>query len=207
MSGAAAGLSARLARRVLFAILSRLRVGRIEVVDGGRIRGFGPRDAELSARVEVRDPRAYRWTLRGSTGLGEGYVEGLWTTDDIVSLIRIGARTMPTFDRWRRPFRRPLLALQRLGRMVPRNTRAGAARNISSHYDLGNSLFVAFLDERMQYSCAIFDDPDASLEDAQLTKIEPDLRALDLGPDDHLLEIGTGWGGLAIHAAATAAAA
>jgi len=143
-------VTTRIARRILFAVLSRLRVGRIEVVEAGRVRAFGPADSELLARVEVHDPRAYRWTLRGSTGLGEGYIEGLWSTDDIVSLARIGARTMPAFDRWRRPFRRPLLALQRLGRMVPRNTKHGAARNISAHYDLGNDLFAAFLDERMQ---------------------------------------------------------
>jgi cyclopropane-fatty-acyl-phospholipid synthase len=196
-------MTARIARRVLFAVLSRLRVGRIEVVEAGRVHAFGPAESELSARVEIRDPRAYRWTLRGSTGLGEGYIEGLWTTDDLVSLIRIGARTMPTFDRWRRPFRLPMQAFQRLGRMVPRNTRTGAARNISAHYDLGNSLFAAFLDERMQYSCAIFEDPNASLEDAQLAKLERICKRLELGPDDHLLEIGTGWGGLAIHAATT----
>ncbi len=196
-------MSVRPARRIMFAILSRLQVGRIEVVEAGRVHAFGPANAELRARVVIRDPRAYRWTLRGSTGLGEGYIEGLWTTDDLVSLIRIGARTMPAFDRWRRPFRRLLLLAQRLARMVPRNTRTGAARNISAHYDLGNSLFAAFLDERMQYSCAIFDEESASLEDAQLTKLERICERLDLGPSDHLLEIGTGWGGLAIHAAAT----
>jgi cyclopropane-fatty-acyl-phospholipid synthase len=192
-----------IARRILFTVLSRLRVGRIEVVEAGRVRAFGPAESELSARVEVHDPRAYRWTLRGSTGLGEGYIEGFWTTDDLISLIRIGARTMPTFDRWRRPFRRPLLALQRLGRMVPRNTKTGAARNISAHYDLGNDLFAAFLDERMQYSCARFDNPGASLGEAQLAKLERICDDLELSHDDHLLEIGTGWGGLAIHAATT----
>ncbi len=196
-------MTARLARLFLFAILSRLRVGRIDVVEAGRVRTFGPADAELRARVVVHDPRTYRWTLRGSTGLGEGYIDGLWTSDDLVSLIRIGARTMPAFDRWRRAFRLPLLVMQRLGRMVPRNTRAGAARNISAHYDLGNSLFAAFLDERMQYSSAIFDDPTTTLEDAQLAKLERICERLELTPDDHLLEIGTGWGGLAIHAAMT----
>ena len=196
-------MTARLARRFFFGILSRLRVGRIEVVEDGRVHSFGPATSQLTARVVVHDPRAYRWTLRGSTGLGEGYIEGLWTTDDLVSLIRIGARTMPALDRWRRAFRRPLLLAQRLGRMVPRNTRAGAARNISAHYDLGNLLFATFLDERMQYSSAIFDDPGASLEDAQLAKLERICERLELKPSDHLLEIGTGWGGLAIHAAMT----
>jgi cyclopropane-fatty-acyl-phospholipid synthase len=141
--------------------------------------------------------------LRGSTGLGEGYIKRLWTTDDLVTLMRIGARAMPTLDRARKPFRVPLLAGQRLARMVPRNTKAGAARNISAHYDLGNELFSAFLDERMQYSCGRFDDSSATLDEAQLAKLERICNGLKLGPDDHLLEIGTGWGGLAIHAAAT----
>ena len=78
-----------------------------------------------------------------------------------------------------------------------------APRNISAHYDLGNRLFEAFLDPRLMYSCAYFPDRDATLEDAQLAKLERICEALDLGPDDHLLEIGTGWGGLAVHAAAT----
>src|SRR5690606_30902619 len=73
--------------------------------------------------------------------------------------------------------------------------------NISAHYDLGNDLFAAFLDERMMYSCAYFETPDASLEEAQLAKLERICSALELSPDDHLLEIGAGWGGLAIHAA------
>jgi cyclopropane-fatty-acyl-phospholipid synthase len=192
-----------LARRALFMVLRRLRAGRIEIVEGKRTYAFGPLGSELTARVKVHDPRAYRWVLRGSTGLGEGYIERLWSSDDLVTLIRIGARAMPTLDRVRRPFRLPLLAAQRLVRMVPRNTRAGAARNISAHYDLGNELFTAFLGERMQYSSARFDDPKATLEDAQLAKLERICEALDLGPDDHLLEIGTGWGGLAIHAATT----
>jgi cyclopropane-fatty-acyl-phospholipid synthase len=87
--------------------------------------------------------------------------------------------------------------------MVPRNTKAGAARNISAHYDLGNDLFEAFLDKRMQYSCARFDDPVATLDEAQVAKLDHICDALELTADDHLLEIGTGWGGLAIYAATT----
>jgi cyclopropane-fatty-acyl-phospholipid synthase len=193
----------RLARLVLFSVLRRLRSGRVEIVDSSGTHAFGPAGSDLRVRVEVHDPRAYRWVLRGSTGLGEGYIKRLWTTDDLVTLMRIGARAMPTLDRARKPFRVPLLAGQRLARMVPRNTKAGAARNISAHYDLGNELFSAFLDERMQYSCGRFDDSSATLDEAQLAKLERICNGLKLGPDDHLLEIGTGWGGLAIHAAAT----
>jgi cyclopropane-fatty-acyl-phospholipid synthase len=192
----------RLARRVLLSLLERLRGGRVEIAEGGRTRAFGPADAELRARVDVHDPRAWAWTLRGSTGWGEGYVDGLWRCDDLVSLTRIAARNLPPLDRWRRRIHPVVGPLQRLGSLVPRNTRSGARRNISAHYDLGNRLFEAFLDERLVYSCAVFDDGE-SLEDAQLAKLERACEWVDLGPDDHLLEIGTGWGALAIHAATT----
>ena len=191
------------ARRAALALLAHTRGGRIEVSDGGRELAFGSPAAELSTRLEIRDPRAYRWALRGSTGLGEGYVEGLWTCDDLVALCRIACRSLPPLDRLRARFHPLLAQAQRLSRLVPRNTRAGAARNISAHYDLGEPLFEAFLDPRLVYSCAVFEHDDASLQAAQLAKLERACAALDLGPDDHLLEIGTGWGGLAIHAAAT----
>jgi cyclopropane-fatty-acyl-phospholipid synthase len=192
-----------LVRRFFFGALSRIRGGRLELVEDGRRLPFGPVDSELSARIEVRDPSAYRWALRGSTGLGEGYVDGLWATDDLVSMIRIACRNLSPWDRWRR-FAQPLIGpLQRASALVPRNTRAGAAANISAHYDLGNELFEAFLDRRLIYSCAYFPEPDSSLDDAQLAKLERICERLELGSDDHLLEIGTGWGGLAVHAATT----
>ena len=172
------------------------------LVEGGRERAFGPAGSELEARVAVRDLRAYAWALRGSTGLGEGYVEGLWDVDDLVALIRIAARNLGPLDRLRRRADPVLGPLQRAGNLVPRNTRTGARRNIAAHYDLGNELFETFLDRRLLYSCAYFPEPEASIDDAQLAKLDRICRHLDLGPDHHLLEIGTGWGALAIHAAA-----
>jgi cyclopropane-fatty-acyl-phospholipid synthase len=199
----ALAVSAPLARRGVLRALSRIRRGRLELDEGERRFAFGPPDSELRARVEVRDPRAYRWALRGSTGLGEGYVDGLWATDDLVSVIRIACRNLPPWDRWRRRIHPLVGPLQRALDLVPRNTRAGAAANISAHYDLGNELFEAFLDRRLVYSCAYFPEPGSSLDDAQLAKLERICDRLELAPDDHLLEIGTGWGGLAIHAATT----
>ena len=196
-------VSDALARRALFAALSRLRGGRIEIDESGRRSAFGPAGSELEARVEVRDPRAYRWTLRGSTGLGEGYVDGLWSTDDLVSLSRIACRNLGPWDRWRRRLHPLIGPVQRGLDLVPRNTRTGAAQHISAHYDLGNELFESFLDRRLIYSCAYFTEPETSLEQAQVAKLERVCDALELGPDDHLLEIGAGWGGLAIHAATT----
>jgi cyclopropane-fatty-acyl-phospholipid synthase len=190
------------ARSIGHAVLSRVSQGRIEVAEGGGRRMFGDPRSDLSASVEVRDPVAWRLLLRGSTGFGEGYVRGAWHSEDLVELTRIAARNMPALDRVRRRWHPVLGRGQRLAGLVPRNSRRGARANISAHYDLGNELFAAFLDERLMYSCAYFPHPEATLEEAQLAKLERICRQLELGPDDHLLEIGTGWGGMAIHAAA-----
>jgi cyclopropane-fatty-acyl-phospholipid synthase len=192
-----------LARGAVSAVMSRgVRCGRIEVEERGRTRAFGPAGADLRAGVRINDPAAWRGPLHGSLGLGEGYVDGLWETDDLVSLIRIAAREVGSLDGLRGAVARPRALLHRARRLVPENTRRGARRNISAHYDLGNDLFAAFLDERMMYSCAYFPRPGASLEEAQRAKLDRICRQLRLGPDNHLLEIGTGWGGLAVHAAA-----
>jgi cyclopropane-fatty-acyl-phospholipid synthase len=191
----------RLAHAVLPLILKRLRGGRIEVVEDGRRRVFGPEDADLRATVTVRDPAAWRSLACGSVGLGEAYVDGLWETDDLVALMRIAARELRHLDGLRGLVARPRGLAHRLRHLVPDNTRERARRQISAHYDLGNELFAAFLDERMMYSCAYFPEEGTSLEEAQLEKLERICSRLRLGPENHLLEIGSGWGGLAIHAA------
>jgi cyclopropane-fatty-acyl-phospholipid synthase len=192
-----------LARFAVHRALDRLRSGCLELVEGARSLPFGDPASELRATVEIRDPRAYAAVLRGSTGMGEAYVDELWTSEDPVAVVRIACRNLAPFDRARRLVQPLLGPLQRTLKLVPRNTRTGAARHISAHYDLGNRLFEAFLDERLMYSCAYFDRPEASIDDAQLAKLERICERLELAPDDHLVEIGTGWGGLAIHAAAT----
>ncbi|MGH2845077.1 MAG: class I SAM-dependent methyltransferase, partial [Thermoleophilaceae bacterium] len=111
--------------------------------------------------------------------------------------VRIGAREMARVDRWRRPLAPLASALSR----VPHNTRAAARRHIAAHYDLGNDLFGLFLDDTMTYSCAVFESPEQPLRAAQEAKLDRICRKLELAPDDHLLEIGTGWGSLALHAA------
>jgi cyclopropane-fatty-acyl-phospholipid synthase len=190
-----------LARTGVVQVLSRVRSGEIEVVESGRSRTFGEPGADLRATVQINDPAAWRGPLRGSVGLGESYVDGRWETDDLVALIRIAARELRELDGIRGLVARPRGVWHKLRGFVPENTRTGARSNISAHYDLGNDLFAAFLDERMMYSCAYWPSTEASLEDAQLAKLDRICERLQLGPENHLLEIGTGWGGMAIHAA------
>ena len=190
-----------IARTAVTALLGRMRAGHLDIVDesdGGRRLAFGPPRAPLQATITVHDASFWKGMARGSLGLAETYAGGAWDCDDLVTLVRIGAREMPRLDRLRAPFA-PMLSL--LSR-VPRNTRAAARRHISAHYDLGNDMFALFLDETMSYSCAFWDESASTLQEAQMLKLDRICRKLDLGADDHLLEIGTGWGALAIHAAA-----
>ena len=192
----------RASRRIVFRAFSRLRGGRLELVepDGERV-SFGDPNADLEATVEIHSPRFYRAVLGGSVGLGKAYRDGIWDTDDPMTLTRIGCRNMPALDVWRRRLHPLLAPLQRTVWRVPRNSPRASRNHISAHYDLGNDLFALFLDESMMYSCAWFPHPGASLAEAQEARLDRVCRALDLGPDDHLLEIGTGWGGFAVHAA------
>jgi cyclopropane-fatty-acyl-phospholipid synthase len=189
-------------RRLALSAFSRVRGGRLELIEpDGRRLGFGDAAADLAATIKVHSTRFYRAVLGGSIGLGEAYRDGIWDCDDLVSLIRIACRNLGSLDRWRRRLHPLLAPLQRTLWRVPRNSRRAARRHISAHYDLGNDLFALFLDESMMYSSAVFPDPEASLGEAQEHRLERVCRALELNPDDHLLEIGAGWGALAVHAA------
>jgi cyclopropane-fatty-acyl-phospholipid synthase len=193
----------RVARRVVLALLARVRRGELVVIDGTRRVRLGRLDAErpIAARVEVRSPRFYRELLRGSVGLGESYVDGLWDCDDLVALARIGARNVRAIDALRRALSPLLAPARRAAGWLARNTPARARKQIAAHYDLGNDLFAQFLDRTMMYSCAVFERSDATLEQASLAKLERVCRKLRLTPGDHVLEIGTGWGGFAQYAA------
>jgi cyclopropane-fatty-acyl-phospholipid synthase len=198
----------RLARRIVHAVLAGLEAGRLELQEsfrGGERLAFGPEEAPRRARITLHDPDVYPRLVRGrSVALGETYAEGLWEADDLLSLLRIAARDLSRADPLRRRVAPLIAPFQRLASLPALNTRRGARRNIASHYDLGNELFETFLDrEVMMYSSARFEDPGQTLEEAQLGRVEMICDALELGPDDHLLEIGTGWGGLAVHAAST----
>ncbi len=195
-------------RRVVHAVLRRIEAGTIELDErfpGGEVRQFGPTFSPHRVRIEVRDPRVYARLARSkSIAFGETYAEGLWDTDDLTTLLRIAARDIGRADPLRRRLAPFLLPFQRLGTLKMLNTRSGARSNIAAHYDLGNDMFELFLDrEAMMYSSAYYETGDESLETAQHIRLERICDALELKPQDHLLEIGTGWGGMAVHAAST----
>ncbi len=193
----------RLARSIVLRLLRRIHDGELTIVENGERLTFGdtspPRP--LRVTVEVRSPRFYRALLRGSVGLCESYMDGLWECPDLVALTRIAALNVRALDNLRRALAPVLIPVQRWMRWTARNTIGRSRKQIAAHYDLGNELFGLFLDPTMMYSCAIFPSPRATLEEASLAKLERVCAKLDLGPGDHVLEIGAGWGGFALYAA------
>jgi cyclopropane-fatty-acyl-phospholipid synthase len=154
------------------------------------------------ASVVVHDQRVWRAVLaRGSRGLAESYIERWWDTDDLTALLQVAfRRTTPLrehLDTWARRAS-PILSMRKWLRPP---SKSDDRRNIAAHYDLSNQLFSLMLDPTMAYSCAYFSDGATTLEDAQVAKFERIAHKLGLGPQDHVVEIGTGWGGFAIHAA------
>jgi cyclopropane-fatty-acyl-phospholipid synthase len=194
-------MSEAAARKLACALLSRMRVGSLVVVEAGRRRVYGA--GAPAATVEVHSPQTWPMLLRGSRGLAESYAQGLWDSPDLVALIRLAARNVVVLDRARARLTPVRVPLQHLRALAIRNTRRRSRSDIAAHYDLGNELFLRMLDPTMSYSCALFERPGMSLEEASIAKFERVCAKLDLGPRDRLLEIGTGWGGLALHAAAT----
>jgi cyclopropane-fatty-acyl-phospholipid synthase len=180
-------------------MLARMREGSLTVVEGGRRTELG-RGAP-HATIEVHDPLTWRSLLRGSRGLAESYADGLWDSPDLTALIRLAARNAAQLDAPRRrltPLREPYQRLRAV-----RNTPRRSRDDIAAHYDLGNELFELMLDPTMMYSSARFTRPGMTLEEASVAKLDLVCDKLALGPEDHVLEIGTGWGGFAVHAAAT----
>jgi cyclopropane-fatty-acyl-phospholipid synthase len=191
----------RLARRVMLQRLESLARGRLVIEAGGEQLCFGDGLGD-TVKVEVLDPGLYReLVFGGSIGAGEAYMRGDWRCDDLTALVQLLLRNRELLDGLDAG---PLYLqgpLNRLKHSLRRNTKSGSRRNIEAHYDLGNDLFALFLDPTMMYSSAIFERPDVDLHQGSLAKLERICRKLDLGPDDHLLEIGTGWGGMALYAA------
>ena len=179
-----------------------MKEGHLELACPNGVWVFGDPASELRARVVIRDLRVFRMAvLQGEVGLGDARMRGLWGADDFVATVRIAIRNMAAFDRAGG-------FLAKLGKMANRhrhrrNTVEGSRDNIARHYDLGNDFYSLWLDPTLAYSCAVFAREGEDLEMAQRRKFDRICEKLRLTPEDHLLEIGTGWGGFAAHAAAT----
>ncbi|NNL66885.1 MAG: class I SAM-dependent methyltransferase [Myxococcales bacterium] len=200
----APGPLTRLTRAGLHKALARIQAGELIVEEDGAETRYGRADERvpLCARVIVNDPAFYpRAALGGTIGMCESYMDGDWDTDDLATLGRILLANVDVFhgfDQGSDWLKRPL---HLIAHRLRSNSTTKSRRNIAEHYDLGNDLFERFLDPTLTYSAGIFEQPEASMEQASIAKYERICRKLGLGPEHHVLEIGTGWGGFALHAA------
>lgn len=203
-AGALARSIEHLAERALRARLAQLEHGLLTIVDGDRRDTYGQATARcaLHATLQVNHRRFYaEAAFGGSVGAGESFMAGDWTADDLTAVVRILLANRGLLDGLDSGWSRLTEPARRVLHAAARNTRTGSRRNIAAHYDIGNDFFELFLDPTMMYSCALFERDGMTLEQAQIAKLDRLCRKLDLKPQDHLLEIGTGWGGLAVHAA------
>jgi cyclopropane-fatty-acyl-phospholipid synthase len=185
-------------------MLSRLEHGYLVISDfeGNHCFGTATAPAELQASIEVHNPAFYTAVaFRGSVGAGEAFMKGYWSCDDLTAAVRIFARNRPLLESIDSGLRRASSPIYRAYHWLRRNTREGSKRNIAEHYDLGNQFFSLFLDDTMMYSCAIFDADTVTLRDASVAKLQAICEQLELSSSDHVMEIGSGWGGFAIYAA------
>ena len=192
------------ARKIIFSILKRLRRGRIHLIDGDLELTFGQRtDGEfLDASVTILHPGFYnRILFGGSVGAGEAYMMGLWRTDDLTVLIRIVLLNQAVFEGLDRRWTKLSAPAYKVFHALRRDTKKGSRANISAHYDLGNDFYKLFLDETLTYSCGVFEAENSTLKEASLAKYDRICKKLALKASDHVLEIGTGWGGFSLFAA------
>ncbi len=195
----------RVAWRVGLAAAARIQVGALTVVlpDGTR-RTFGDATSRERGEIHIHDRQALvRMLIDGETGGGEAYMDGLWSSPDLAALLRLAARNRAALALSAGWFRMPAQVGKTLAHRLRRNTRGGSRRNIAAHYDLGNDFYRLFLDETMTYSSAVFATPDQDLADAQRNKYRVMAENAGLQRGQHVLEIGTGWGGFALYAAST----
>ena len=195
----------RTVKTVLVGKLRSLRQGQIRMIDGKEEFLFGERNpaCPLQSTIVVHSPDFYRAAILGGTvGAAEGYMSGSWDCTDLTALVRIFVRNQEIMDGMESGWAGFAGSVYRLAHFLRRNTRNGGRKNIAAHYDLGDDFFSLFLDETMTYSCGIFERAGSTLTEASVAKYDRICRKLAFRPDDHVLEIGTGWGGFAVHAAA-----
>lgn len=194
--------NARIARWLLFRLLSGIREGSLTVREGQQTLHFGDESSALRAEVQILTPGVY-WHLLtgGSLAAAESWMEGEWETHQLTPLLQILALNGKVLGRLESGFRLLGNPMERLRHWTRRNYRKQARENISAHYDLGNEFYAHFLDEDLLYSSALFTADDQGLSQAQQAKMERLCEQLALTSGDHLLEIGTGWGAMAEYAA------
>ncbi|MGW8186419.1 MAG: class I SAM-dependent methyltransferase [Desulfobacterales bacterium] len=193
----------RASRRIFLTLLKKIRKGKITLIEDDREFMFGEHSPAkgLSAKIRVRHPRFYTRTVFGGTiGSGEAYMAGLWSPDDLTTVIRIVIQNRQVFEGMEKGWARLTEPLNTIYHTLKRNTRSGSRQNIVAHYDLGNDFYALFLDETMTYSCGIFEQDDSTLEQASIAKYDRICRKLKFKPGDRVVEIGSGWGGFAVHA-------
>ncbi len=196
----------RLARSALLSAFRGLERGALRVEDERGAHEFGKTCDDFPApiRVDVRDPAFWpAVALGGSMGGSDSYIRGDWRTSDLTGLLRLLIQNESVLGGFDAGLGRIGETFRRVAHRLRRNTRIGSRRNIRAHYDLGNDFFALFLDPTLTYSAGIFERESSTLEEASVAKYERICRKLALGPDDRLLEIGSGWGGFALHAART----
>lgn len=192
---------ASIAERTFLKSLEPLRGGSLKLLWNGRAWEFGEPHSPLQAILVIHNERFFRRALfGGDVAIGEAWMDGDWSSPDLVSVVRLAVRNLSRLESQNRLLNAASRCLDVLQHRLRRNSIAGSRRNIRAHYDLGDDFFRLFLDRSMMYSCAFYESEDDSLESAQFKKLDRICRKLRLGPDDHVLEIGTGWGGFAEHA-------
>ena len=196
------GLTGSLLRRSVLRQLDQLKHGQLLVVEDGEQLLFGTPGSALLGEIHVTDAAVWGMVAsNGSIGAGEAFIHGYWSSPDLTAVVRVFVSNLDVLDAMEGGLARLSRPLVQGLHWLNRNTRKGSQKNIAAHYDLGNDLFEQFLDPTMMYSAAQFLSPEDSLEQAQLNKLERICQKLALKPSDHLLEIGTGWGSMALYAA------
>jgi cyclopropane-fatty-acyl-phospholipid synthase len=192
----------KFARKLFLKFLEKIKHGFLTVHDNQGTSTYGEDNSDLTVTLDIKNEKAYAdFLLGGSLGAGESYIRGEWECSNLTDLIRIFARNMELVESMDSGLAKLGAPILRSLHWMNRNTRKGSRNNIEAHYDLGNDFFKFFLDESMMYSAAIFKSEDSSLYDAQQHKLKTICEKLELNSNDHLLEIGSGWGAMAIYAA------
>ena len=194
---------AKFFRRKFIAMLAKLKHGRITLVDPLGTTEIGDIESDLDCTIYIADIKTYsQISLSGANGSAQAYIDGLWSTENLSELIRIFVRNREVLTKMESGLARIAHFVFRYWHSRNRNTRKGSRKNIAAHYDLGNDFFRLFLDDKMMYSSALYKEGD-NLRQASERKLQRVCDALELCEDDHVIEIGTGWGGFACYAAST----